>query len=68
MHRGKVNLGVPETLFMATPAGEALVRPKPLTKAQQRYQRWLDIADCIPDMKFIEFCKADTKRKEECYP
>lgn len=26
-NRGRVNLGVPETLFMATPAGEALVQP-----------------------------------------
>ena len=68
VNRGKVNLGVPETLFMATPAGEALVRPKSLTKAQQRYQRWLDVADCYPDWKFIDFCKADTNRKEECYP
>ena len=68
VNRGGFDLGVPETLFMATPAGEALVRPKSLTKAQQRYQRWLDIGDCFPDMKFIDFCKADTKRKEECYP
>ena len=64
VNRGKVNLGVPETLFMATPAGEALVRPKSLTKAQQRYQRWLDIGDCFPDMKFIDFCK----REREFYP
>ena len=63
-NRGKVNLGVPETLFAATPEGEALVKPKPLTRAQQRYQRWLDIGDCFPDMKFIEFCK----REREFYP
>lgn len=68
VNRGKVNLGVAETLFMATPDGEALVKPRTLTKAQQRYQRWLDVADCYPDWKFIDFCKADTKRKEECYP
>ena len=64
VNRGKVNLGVAETLFMATPEGEALVKPKPLTRAQQRYQRWLDIGDCFPDMKFIDFCK----REKEFYP
>ena len=64
VNRGGFDLGVPETLFAATPEGEALVKPKPLTRAQQRYQRWLDIGDCFPDMTFIDFCK----REREFYP
>ena len=32
------------------------------------FKKASDVADCYPDWKFIDFCKADTKRKEECYP
>lgn len=65
-NRGRVNLGVPETLFMATPAGEALVKPKPriMTRSQCRYDRYLDIREVCPDLSFIEFCK----REREFYP
>lgn len=63
---GTRNFGVAETMFTATPEGDVLVRPKPQkqTRAQRRYERWLRIADCLPDMKFIEFCK----REREFYP
>ena len=61
---GTVNLGVAETVFTATPAGEALVKPKPATRAQRRYQRYRDISDVCPDLSFIEFCK----REREFYP
>jgi hypothetical protein len=66
---GTRNFGVPETMFSATPEGEVLVRPRPqrATPGQRRYQRWLEVADCYPDWKFIDFCKAETRRKEEFY-
>lgn len=56
---GKVDLGVPETLFAATPAAEALVKPKPMTRAQRRYDRYLDIREVCPDLTFIEFLKRE---------
>ena len=64
---GTRNFGVPETMFSATPEGEVLVRPRPqrATPGQRRYQRWLEVADCYPDWKFIDFCKAETRRKED---
>lgn len=63
---GTVNLGVAETVFTATPAGEALVKPKPriMTRSQRRYDRYLDIREVCPDLSFIEFCK----REREFYP
>jgi len=63
---GTVNLGVAETVFTATPAGEALVKPKPriMTRSQCRYDRYLDIREVCPDLSFIEFCK----REREFYP
>lgn len=66
VNRGGFDLGVPETLFAATPEGEALVKPKPhkQTRAQRRYDRYLDIREVCPDMKFIDFCK----REREFYP
>lgn len=61
---GTINLGVAETMFSATPDGEALVKPKPPTRAQRRYDRYLDVREFCPDLKFIAFCK----REREFYP
>ena len=49
--------------FLVTEAGEVAARrswcsSKPrLTRAQKRYRRWLDIADCCPDSTFGDFIK-----------
>jgi len=63
---GTVDLGVAETVFTATPAGEALVKPRPriMTRSQRRYRRYLDIREVRPDLSFIEFCE----REREFYP
>jgi hypothetical protein len=49
--------------FSVTELGRAYIRehspPAPrMSRGKRRYQRWLDIADARPDMKFGEWLKA----------
>lgn len=48
--------------YYVTPAGEAAIAaesPKPpkVSRGRQRYLRWLEVADCYPDMNFGDWLK-----------
>ncbi len=58
VERGDVDFS-PSRSYVVTEDGHALVRsrqPKQ-TRPQRRYDRYLDIREVCPDLKFIDYCK-----------
>jgi len=54
-----------DIIFIVTDKGRKVAlrtqpRPPKLTRAQARYQRYLDLADSL-DMSFIEYCRCDAE-------
>lgn len=40
---------------------DEVMKPRKLTRAQERYQRYLEVSDCFDD--FMHFCYYDAKKK-----
>ena len=65
MERGRTLNGGEDRYYHVTEAGRALAitnLPKPLSRAQQRYRRFLDASDVLTDLTFREFLRMESGR------